>query len=255
MPAMNCWPLAFELMPTIPTFHHSASPFCWTALERASGLVAVAAAWRRCLGEHYPIFARAFLQVRRETAAVYPCDNCACFHEVIISHPGYDSASSLASASITAHCRCEPLACYPIALAPADIELHELSWSKLARALCRAFDLHAQTVELGLYQTRQIGAWSAQAVPVILTIQHDRHELLAVIAQLALRLRRPFILVSPTGQNLDSAGTISGRLELIRARTGIAPDALRRVSSHLSRLEDGLADSRAKHIQRGGAME
>ncbi len=47
-----------------------------------------------------------------------------------------------------------------------------------------------------------------------------------------------------------SKATVIRRLELIRARTGLNPRDIRRVSSHLNSIEDDLADSRAAHIQR-----
>jgi len=50
----------------------------------------------------------------------------------------------------------------------------------------------------------EIGTWSANAVPAILTIQWNGHELPAVIAELALRLKRPFILLSPTTTHLTA---------------------------------------------------
>ncbi len=41
-------------------------------------------------------------------------------------------------------------------------------------------------------------------MPVILTIQQNSQELRAVIAELGLRLRRPYILIGPTNHHLDA---------------------------------------------------
>jgi len=47
-----------------------------------------------------------------------------------------------------------------------------------------------------------------------------------------------------------SKPTILRRLARIRARTGVDPRDLRRLSPHLGKLEDDITDSRAKHIHR-----
>ena len=52
--------------------------------------------------------------------------------------------------------------------------------------------------------TCQIGSWSADAVPVLLTLQTDRHVFRNVLAELALRLKTRFILFAPTADHLDA---------------------------------------------------
>ena len=47
-----------------------------------------------------------------------------------------------------------------------------------------------------------------------------------------------------------SNATVIHRLGLIRDKTGVDPEKLRRLSDHFSRMEDDLADSRAQHIHR-----
>jgi hypothetical protein len=59
---------------------------------------------------------------------------------------------------------------------------------------------------MNLTATRQVGAWSADAVPVLLTLQGERAAFLFVLGQLAARLRQPFILLAPTSQDLDVVG-------------------------------------------------
>lgn len=51
-----------------------------------------------------------------------------------------------------------------------------------------------------------------------------------------------------------SKPTVLRRLELLRRKTGLEPAALRRISPHLSKIEDGLTDSRARHIHRRTAI-
>src|SRR5437016_794604 len=72
------------------------------------------------------------------------------------------------------------------------------------RAIGKAFGLQSKTTQFDLLCTAQIGSWSSDTVPVILTIQWNGHELPAVIAELALRLKRPFILLSPTNTHLTA---------------------------------------------------
>jgi len=81
----------------------------------------------------------------------------------------------------------------------------ELDWSKIGRVLCLAFGFQAKTVKLGLYNTLQIGAWSADAVPVILTLASNRPEFLNTVAVLVARLGQPFILLAPTNRHLRLA--------------------------------------------------
>jgi len=80
----------------------------------------------------------------------------------------------------------------------------QLHWTKLGRAICQAFELDAKPAVFGLLATRQVGSWSADAVPVILTIQNQPHQLRFVIAELGNRLRQKFILLAPTADLLDA---------------------------------------------------
>jgi hypothetical protein len=51
-----------------------------------------------------------------------------------------------------------------------------------------------------------------------------------------------------------SKGTIIGRLALIRQKTGVDPEAMRRLSSQFEKIESDIADSRAEHIHRKGLI-
>jgi hypothetical protein len=85
----------------------------------------------------------------------------------------------------------------------ADITPLELDWHRLGAALCNALGLDARRADLNLFHTRQIGSWSTDAVPVILTIQTEVHELLFIIGQLIARLHQKFILLTPTSDLVD----------------------------------------------------
>jgi len=80
----------------------------------------------------------------------------------------------------------------------------QLDWNKLGSALCGAFDLNRRAMELPIPGTRQIGSWSNNAVPVVLTIQTDRIMFRYVICELAVRLRAPYILLGPTSSHMDA---------------------------------------------------
>jgi hypothetical protein len=226
--------------------------------------------------------------------------------------------------------------------------VYELSWSKLGRALAGAFGF-AVKGGLKLPGTAQIGAYASAAVPVVLTIQHEPAEFRSVVAELAARLRGPFILFAPTSRFLDgsckellancragffdleshvsltaqgnlqarktgaelfarflpeereplpedvarkafqlieqldseqvlkppsvlavfrlycvkemtaeqtarkcrcSKGTIINRLKMIREKTQMDPDELRRFSSHFDKIEDDIRESKASYVHR-----
>jgi hypothetical protein len=102
---------------------------------------------------------------------------------------------------------------------PADIEIWELSWSSLGRALCRALELEPRFDELPLYSTCQIGAWSAEALPVFLSIQSEPEDFRSAIAELVARLQSPFLLFAPTAAHLSA----NCRELLTHARAGFFP--------------------------------
>jgi len=222
------------------------------------------------------------------------------------------------------------------------------------RALSQALGLAPIAADFPLPATSQIGAWSADVVPAVLTIQSDARDFRLVVAELVARLRQPFILLGPTNkhltgicqellanvgagyialenhveflasgvfrargapgelfarftpeprepvagdvarrafgllQKLDASGkseppsvltvfrlfcveersvaqvarvchcsepTVRRRLKLIEAKTGTAPEALRKLSSHLEPLRREFEDSRAQRVFRKGAGE
>jgi hypothetical protein len=200
----------------------------WQALETSRGLTAVAASWRERLGEQFEPFKDAFLQRAQGVPKGMPCPRgCGCTHEIVtsdewrvasggigegkkkrralsLSSSGGEGQGEEALPTIRAICRCDPPSCPDILVTLDDIVLLELSWTKLARALCHVFALDYKPADLGLLNTRQIGSWSLDAVPVILTIQHERGWFRTVLLELLARLRQRFILLAPTAKNIDA---------------------------------------------------
>jgi len=107
--------------------------------------------------------------------------------------------------SIVGVCRCESWDCEDLRLAPGDLTCYDLSWSHLSRAACKALGASTKSVEFGLPYTRQLGAWSVDAVPLILTLQSQACVFRQVVAELVARLRGRFILLAPSPKHFDIA--------------------------------------------------
>src|SRR5215471_9061516 len=169
----------------------------WSCLETIPGQTAVLATWRKHLGPWFEPFKTALLHPQTERASSVPCPrDCGCCHEVVRHEDG----------ELVGVCQCESWNCDDLPLTVDDLTLWTPSWSRLGRALCQALGLQSKTADLHLPGTRQVGAWSTNAVPVLLTLQSEREEFLFIVGQLTARLRQPFILLAPTTQHLDAAG-------------------------------------------------
>jgi hypothetical protein len=157
---------------------------------------AVPAIWRERLGDGFAPFHRAFLQARPEPAHRFPCRKCGCAHQII----GQDRETVIAA------CDCDPWNCEDLILSPSDIQILELNWARLGRALCHALELQPRLADLALPAARQIGAWSEEALPVILSVPADAREFQQLILALAARLGRRFILLAPGADCFDAGG-------------------------------------------------
>jgi hypothetical protein len=206
----------------------------WSSLEQLPSLRGTAGIWRSLLDEDFETFQDSFLQKSPERAAGVFCERCYCTHEVVSdeacsvfsvqcsepdrtinaprshgptqtsAHKSINPPIHQSDFSLVAACRCPDTHCPDIHVTPADLELWALSWPRLGRALCGALGISPRLTDMKLFNTHQIGIWSASAVPVILTIQSERPQLPTIISQLSSRLRRPFILLAPTSENLDA---------------------------------------------------
>lgn len=167
----------------------------WRALEDLRGLAGVAAVWERRVGAEFAVVRGAFLQVLPEPAASVPCPaECGCAHAVVRHDDG----------RIVAVCQCDPWNCDNFAVTEADLVEYALNGAKLGRALARAFGCEAKIGEVGVPGTRQVGALGGAALPIVLTIVHERWQFRSVVAELAARLRGGFVLLAPTNRFLDA---------------------------------------------------
>lgn len=298
---------------------------------RASGV----RAWGKCSSG----CRRSSCRLTPPPAQLLPCPRgCDLAHDIVGRPDG----------SLAATCRGDPERPFEIPLTPADITPLEVSWSKLARALSQALGLHSKLAILPPPNTVQFGAWSADAVPAILTIQACPSAFFRVVPELVARLQRPFMLFAPTSNHFDahclellsrvgaaffpldstvmladdgrlrpakspgelfaeftpqpkevdedvahrafalvmtldserpmkppalltvfrlyciaemsaaqiaqkchsSKTVVISRLKLIQAKTGVSPKDFRRISSHLAKIDESTADSRAARIHR-----
>ncbi len=198
----------------------------WQCLDNIHGLAGVPALWRSWLGGDFAAFERAFLERRAEPAKSYPCPRqCGCAHDLVRGADG----------SFVAVCTCDPWNCDDFGVARAEAVLLELKWSRLGRAICKAFECDFRETDLHVPLTRQIGSKFANAVPVVLTIQDEREEFRQAVAGVVAQLGRPFILLGPTSRFLDanSIGLLHGaRAEFFD------------LASHVTMLPGGLLQAR-----------
>jgi predicted DNA-binding protein (UPF0251 family) len=118
----------------------------------------------------------------------------SCHHTVIHRH---DHTGAIAI------CRCHPATCPDIPVTIPEITPLDVNRPRLARALCKALGCQSKIANIKP-ATLQFGAWSTDSVPALLTIQTDPFVFRAVIAELAVRLHRPFILFAPTSDHLNA---------------------------------------------------
>jgi hypothetical protein len=166
----------------------------WRAFEELPGLTALPVAWERWMGDEFELFKQLCLQPDTRRPRLYPCPlHSGCAYAI---RPQTDG-------SFYGDCQREPPRCPQTTFNQNDLLPLQLSWNRLGRALCHAFALDPKPVLFPLPATRQIGSWSNDSVPVILTIQFETDSFHLVISALGNRLRRPYILLGPTNLHVD----------------------------------------------------
>jgi hypothetical protein len=327
---------------------NAPTPSAWSALDHIRALVTFPCYWQDFAGDDFPALKLLCLQPSSFMPLSYPCPHhCGCWHKII--PPLSTVTQQPPDFPLIGHCQCEPPACPDLHLTRADVVPLEVNRTRLGRNVCQALGLNSKPLELPIPFTAQIGSWSADAVPAILTLHSDPSIFREVVTGLVARLRHPFILLAPTARHMDvdcfellatvgaaflsletclslgedgtlharvtpgdlfaqfrpepkedvdqdmarkiiavihclesetppkpptvhnvfyeycvlcltaqqigrkyhcSKATVIGRLNLIRLRTGMDPEDLRRLSPYFSELEDKITDSRAPHITR-----
>lgn len=190
-----------EHQPLAPSIENRTSktknPSPWSALESERALHGTALDWLRAMGDHFQPFKAAFFRKQRKSADTIFCEKCFRHHLVVRLESPPDLLAFDPGTDEDFHCP-------DFAVTPADVSVWELNWIRLGRALCQALGLDCRFVWLNLLNTFQIGSWSADAVPVILTIQSQRSGLRLIVSDLTARLRQRFILLTPTNRNFDA---------------------------------------------------
>lgn len=174
----------------------------WPALETIPGLIALPISWRNKIGEHFENFSALCLRPSQWLPRSYPCprDPGCAFRILPVAHASQITCQD----SFIGICERCPPECPNLTLTRADITPLELNWEKLARALCQALGLDTKISKLQIPHTIQIGSWSADAVPVLLTIQTERRHFRHAVCELIARLHQRFILLAPTSQHFDA---------------------------------------------------
>jgi len=151
--------------------------------------------WRQRFGAAFEPMKDLILNESPNLAQLLPCPRgCGLAHDIICRPDG----------SLVATCGADPNQPRDIRLTPAEITPWEVSWSKLGHALFEILELHGKSAPLPLPNTLQIGAWSPDGVPVILTVQVCGGTFRRVVAELVARLQRRFILLAPTSYHCDA---------------------------------------------------
>ncbi len=166
----------------------------WRAVETLGDSAAVPVTWRKLLGPDLAVAREVYLRKVDREARTYPCEfGCGCRHE-IVRH---------ANGEIVAVCVCEDEDCDLIELPEADTVLLEMNLGKLGRAVGAALCGEGRDVDLGVPGTWQVGAAAKGTVPVVMGLAESDGRFRAMVAELVARLRKPFVLVTPTSRSLD----------------------------------------------------
>ena len=166
----------------------------WQCLELLAGGNHVAAEWAKLSGEQFAPLRSAFLCDTQKRARFIPCPHgCGCEHEIVVRAGG----------KLAALCRCEPWNCDDITLTSDDVVMWQINRAKFGRAVAKAFDCDAKDADLRIPGTRQVASFGSAAMPVVLTIQHDRANFASAVVQLVATLKECFILLAPTSRFLD----------------------------------------------------
>jgi hypothetical protein len=162
----------------------------WTALDGMSTGVALMVDWAFIFGSAVDVILP-YLEVTGERTESFPCPAetpCGCWHTI----------GETARGEWIASCSCD-WNCGTYELAPGDILFHGINRERFGDAIRRALGFaeaaKAPYVSAGL---REIGTYTAAAVPVYLSLENENGLLRELTKLLGLR-DGPFLLLTPAG--------------------------------------------------------
>ena len=193
----------------------------WRCLEEVYGLSGVAAEWQRHAGDDFAAFKTGFLQSAKRTAKSFPCPHKnGCTHEVRLRRTGYVGV-----------CKDDDgTGCDDLVLTAEDVEVWELNFARLGRAIAGAFECEPIESPLLVPHTNQVASYGSAATAVLLTLPQNRDEFQQAITALVADSRQRFILIGPTNRFVDSRCK-----ELLEKRDAEFFD----LASHVNLMEDG----------------
>jgi hypothetical protein len=166
----------------------------WDKIE-TSPEAAAALVWKRRLGPAFDVAAAICLRETEQELKRIPCGSgCKCSHRV---WPRKNRLIGI--------CDCGE-DCEDMELTTADVKVWKMDLTRLARAVAKALACTAVAKPFGSRRMVQVAALGNPPVPVMLTIQPDAESCQNAIAQLAVKLPKGFILLTPT--KLTDAGAM-----------------------------------------------
>ncbi len=170
----------------------------WRCLEELPGLSGVAAEWKRHAGEEFETFRKGFLQKAKRRASSFPCpQKPGCTHQV---HPRGNGFVGVCKDD-------EGTGCDDILLTADDVDVWELNFIRLGRAIAQALRCDPKDTALGLDRTRQIASLGDGPLPILLTVQHDEDGFVDTVARLVARFPKGFVLLAPTSRFCNAVAT------------------------------------------------
>ncbi|GEM_PF-1038068 len=217
----------------------------WQCLDEVG--IGVPAVWQTGMGTDFGLFRKQFMGSRGRSDS-FPCPSgCGCEHRVVPKGEG----------AFVGVCRCDPWSCDDIPLTPAEVVLLDVNWAKVGWALCKAFDFDVKAGDWRIGGVSQIGAACAGDVPVMLSLIRERDDFRQAVAELAARLRQPFVLLAPTSRPVDGRAQellngVGARFCALEAHVELAPGGGFRVKGDPRALFAGLGAAAVLPAAGGG---
>ena len=166
----------------------------WKCVEGMLDLGAVAARWRRMVGDEFETWRAVMLQKAADEAMSVPCPACTHGSLEVMRYEG----------KIYGVPDCNFTGCKEVTLTETDLVVWEWNWNKVSRGLAKALGCEAKLVNLGPGYTWQVAEFGASRLPVVVTIQLEPEDFRGAVAELVARMRSGFVLLAPTGMHHDA---------------------------------------------------